>query len=370
MSAITEFSLVRRLSDSDKPIALYGMGDGADKVISALAALGRQPDYVFASDSFSRPGKLFHGMEVLTYGEVCRRCDDFIVLVCFASALDDVIANIKRICAERETYIPDVDVICDGEPRFFSHETLDGNIAAVDALRGRLCDARSREVLDCVINFKLSGDIKYLETSESSEDEIWSLLRPSRYRSAADLGAYNGDSAREMLSRCEKLTEITAFEPDERTFRKLEAYFGTLPESIIARAVNAAAWSCDETLFFDSRGGRNSHLGAGEQSIGGAAGNGSKPRIREVRALPLDSLGVSCDFIKLDVEGAEREALLGCAETIERCSPDIALSLYHRSRDLWELSGRLFALCGEKRFYLRRPRYIPAWDLRLYAVGD
>ncbi|MFA6947540.1 MAG: FkbM family methyltransferase [Eubacteriales bacterium] len=374
----TTFSLAGRLRTADKPIALYGMGDGADKVIAALEAIGRAPDFVFASDAFYRPGKIFHGMEVLTYDEVCRRCGDFIVLVCFASALDDIIANVRRIAALRETYIPDVDVICDGGAQFFTHEQLLLHADALDALRESLCDERSREVLGGVINFKLSGDIQYLDTSEDSAGDIWSLMRTKRYRAAADLGAYTGDSARDIISHCENIAQITAFEPDERTFRKLKAYSDEIaPSGITLRAINAAAWSCDTTLHFDSRGGRNSHIGGDNACDGTNAKTtrgdditGAKPRIREVSARSLDSLGVPCDLLKLDVEGAEREALCGCARTIERCSPDIALSLYHRTRDLWELSQLLSELTGGgRRLYLRRPRYMPAWDLRLYSIG-
>lgn len=39
------------------------------------------------------------------------------------------------------------------------------------------------------------------------------------------------------------------------------------------------------------------------------------------------------DFIKMDIEGAERHALLGGLETIGRCTPHMALSVYHLPDD-------------------------------------
>ena len=77
------------------------------------------------------------------------------------------------------------------------------------------------------------------------------------------------------------------------------------------------------------------------------------------------------DYVKYDVEGAEREALLGSAALIRRHRPELLVSAYHRSEDLLILPPLLRELCGDGyRFYLRRFPYLPAWDLNLYAIPD
>ena len=78
--------------------------------------------------------------------------------------------------------------------------------------------------------------------------------------------------------------------------------------------------------------------------------------------------GSRVDYIKYDVEGAEREALLGSAETIKTFRPRLLVSLYHRSEDLYELPLLLRALCPDYRMYLRRFAYVPAWDINLYCI--
>ena len=89
------------LETTEKPIVLYGMGNGADKIINILNSRGIKISGVFASDGFVRK-KTFHGFQIETYAEIKERLGSVIVLVCFGSSLTDVIANIERIAKEQE----------------------------------------------------------------------------------------------------------------------------------------------------------------------------------------------------------------------------------------------------------------------------
>ncbi|MBR2850129.1 MAG: FkbM family methyltransferase [Clostridia bacterium] len=82
--------------------------------------------------------------------------------------------------------------------------------------------------------------------------------------------------------------------------------------------------------------------------------------------------GERVDYIKFDVEGAEKEAIEGTKETICKYKPALAVSVYHRSEDIFALALQIKELCPEYKLYLRRREYIPAWDTILFAVkgGD
>ena len=77
-----------------KPIAVYGMGNGAEKIISTLESYGAKVDEIFASDEFVR-GHSFLGYKVKKYSDICREYDDFNVVLAFATHLDNVLENIK-----------------------------------------------------------------------------------------------------------------------------------------------------------------------------------------------------------------------------------------------------------------------------------
>ena len=78
--------------------------------------------------------------------------------------------------------------------------------------------------------------------------------------------------------------------------------------------------------------------------------------------------GQSASFFNIDVEGAEREAILGAAETIRRCRPKLLLAAYHRSEDLFALPQLVFSIRSDYQLYLRHHQQLPAWDVNFYFV--
>ena len=85
-----------------------------------------------------------------------------------------------------------------------------------------LADEKSKEVYKSVIEYKLTGDIKYLFNAESDKAEVYtSLLNAQSITSYADLGAYNGDTVLDFAKRVGNVGHITAVEPDPKSFAKL-----------------------------------------------------------------------------------------------------------------------------------------------------
>ena len=219
-----------------------------------------------------------------------------------------------------------------------------------------------------MISYKLTGDIKYLWESESEKQAVYEEILDCRsIRRYVDLGAYNGDTIREMLQFNPNLQEVIALEPDARNFRKLSEY-AEREERFKVFPFNLAAWNKSEVLTFGAEGNRNS--GVGQTLV-----NGKTAKLTEVLADSLDNVIISSntrriDYIKFDVEGAEKEALQGCCETISRFSPALLISVYHRSEDIFALPLQISERFPEYKLYLRKFRYIPAWDLNLYCVKE
>ena len=350
------------LKKSDKKILMYGMGNGADKILSICERYGIEISDFFASDGFVR-GHLFHGKRVLSYSEAKEKygSDNMIILLSFASSLPDVMENIYRIADECELYAPDVPVC--GE-NLFNYEFYTANKDKFDRTEDLMCDEISKDVFRSVVSYKLSGNIGYLKSSHTDFSEVYHLLGAERFERIADLGAYNGDTLREITPFATRLIEAIAFEPDRRNHKKLSEYAETVEEFRIT-PLKLAAWSNRATLCFDGSGNRNSSL------ISGAQMSVTKqPKIVEAEADSLDNIldGKEIDYIKYDVEGSEREAILGSVKTIEKHRPALLISLYHRSEDLFDLPLMIHERFPDYQFFMRRRQYIPAWDTVLIAV--
>ena len=74
------------------------------------------------------------------------------------------------------------------------------------------------------------------------------------------------------------------------------------------------------------------------------------------------------DYIKYDVEGAEREAIIGSQKTILSRRPALLVSAYHKSEDIFALPLQIHALRPDYKLYYRRYPYVPAWDLNLICI--
>lgn len=342
------------LQTVQKPILLYGMGNGADKVHAVCAERKIPIVDCFASDEFVR-GQIFHGRRVLRYGEAKAEYGDFIVLLSFATSRPEVLARICAIAGEQELYVPDLPACGD---TLFDIEFASAHRDALARNAAMFADDRSRALFWDIVSAKLTGSLPLLQKTACDPAEVWrSILHPAAYRRSADLGAYTGDTLRELLTYAPNLCEAWAMEPDRRSYAKL-CTWGESEPRLHLHAHQLGAWHKRDTLFFSDAGGRGSALTA----------NGR----RQVEVEALDALvGDTCiDYIKFDVEGAEFEALQGAEKTVRHCRPELLVSLYHRGEDLVRLPPLVAELCPGYRFYLRRMAGVPAWDINLYAIPE
>ncbi len=76
---------------------------------------------------------------------------------------------------------------------------------------------------------------------------------------------------------------------------------------------------------------------------------------------------VPVTFIKMDIEGSERQALQGAKNLIKRYRPRMAICVYHKKSDLWEIPNLILSFHSDYRFYLRHYA-VSENELVLYAL--
>ena len=105
------------LSTTTKPVVLYGMGNGADKIIDWCEENQVRVQGVFASDEFVR-GQQFRGFKVERYADIKARLGaELLVVIAFASERPEVLSRFKELAAEQEVVAPHL-------PLFNEEETV------------------------------------------------------------------------------------------------------------------------------------------------------------------------------------------------------------------------------------------------------
>lgn len=337
------------LKTASKPVVLYGMGNGADKIISVLEKYNIKISGVFASDGFVRK-KTFHGFEVTDYKTAKQNFGDMIVLVCFGTSLPDVIGNIKHISAEQELYAPDVPVY--GET-LFNLDFARKNSERLKKVYNLLADGISKKVFENAVWYKLTGDIKYLFECETPPEEVYqNILKLGGCETYFDLGAYRGDTVAEFLSFVSNYKKIVAVEPDFKTYKKLCTATEKLKDIL---CVNAAVSDVCGEISFDMSGSRGSNADGGKGIV---------------NSVTVDALAkkFAPTYLKADIEGAEFSALKGAKNTISEFKPKMQIAAYHRSEDLFVLPETVLDFRNDYKIYLRHFPSLPCWDMSYYFV--
>ena len=352
---IENYSLWDKLGHNDRPIFMYGTGNGADKIVDALNRYGVKLDGIFASDGYVRD-RYFRDMKVRSYSDViAEHGNDITVLLAFGTTLDTVISFIEELDRRHELIIPDVPLY-GGE--LFDMDYYIRNKDKLDEAREIFADQTSRDIFDDAINFRLTGKLSYLSRVSAHTDTLRELFGEKEFDLLVDAGAFKGDSTRDFAETL-NVKRIIAVEADPRTYLKLKSYADEETRTEVI-AINAAVWNEDCTIDYVSSASRGS----------GEAGRNRRAKEAIVDARMLDTLigEESVDFIKLDIEGAEAAALDGAQKALTVHEPCFEVSLYHKTDDLFEIPLRLHRSLPNHKFYLRRVPCIPMWDLNLFVV--
>lgn len=204
-----------------------------------------------------------------------------------------------------------------------------------------LADERSVKTFQKLINFRLTGNLSYIAefTDQQSRQYFESFLNLKNGDSFVDIGGFDGQTAIEFARRCPGYSAIHLFEPETNNM-------------VIARQ----ACSKLEHIHFYPYGLSNqsqvlSIKSGGSTSQVVAQGQGDYDI--EVRRLDDVLRDKKVSFLKMDIEGAEQKALLGCASIIQSQSPTLAICVYHQGNDIRVIYQTVMAMNTNYRVYLR-----------------
>jgi FkbM family methyltransferase len=228
----------------------------------------------------------------------------------------------------------------------------------IQSFREILGDEASKDLLDGILKYREHGQIIDLPRPRPLREQYLAkeYSTPPKDLRIIDLGACQGENLEEFLDAGHSFVDGFLFEPDARNLKVLRNRLALLGLNSL-ESHPLGAWSETTTLRFRASGNAAAAVsGIGDISINVIALDDFIPA--EYRP----------NFVKMDIEGAEMEALEGMTNLIANHSPHLAISVYHKPSDLWMIGNFLHQrFPGIYNFYLRMYGE-QTFDTILYAV--
>ena len=350
-------------------VIIYGTGDFSRRVAKNAVILGFTVvgfvDHLNVRKTMNINGQSYKVFEIQDLPNI----DAFSTLIL---GIGNGFADLGRIYGELQDYVPS-QMIC--SPVQFAYicgsrglqmdcywmqsnnDYYNANSQIIDEAREMFSDEESQNQYLQIIKYREFGDLSDLPRSDTLAEQYLpsNIGTPPKALRMLDLGACKGENLEFFLGRGHTFDFGAFFEPDFSNFlflaNKLRAL--NIGNSIV---LPLAAWFETKLLSFDSTSDASSSLQDSGDSL--------------VQSVKLaDFLATTrINFVKMDIEGAEYEALLGLESVLLRDKPHLAISVYHKPDDMWKIGLWLKSLFGDTyNFYLRTYNF-QTFDTVLYAV--
>ncbi|MGO9109566.1 MAG: FkbM family methyltransferase [Thermoguttaceae bacterium] len=223
-----------------------------------------------------------------------------------------------------------------------------------------LADDSSRREYVAQVRWRLRSDFEALPPPTDGDqyfpEDLFALTPDELF---VDCGAFDGDTIQALVKRRTDFKKVVAIEPDPMNFDRLQRYLSSLPKAIRDR------------ISLHRLGVGAENCVAHFEAVGTSGSSFSKQGGIEVECNALDHIldGCAPTFVKMDIEGAELDALRGASGLLHQSSAVWAVCVYHKPGDLWHVPLAISSYMhnNDCRFFLRK--YVPEmWETVCYAI--
>lgn len=311
-------------------------------VISSLAEV-TEKDYcviisapVYAEEIYNICREYLDDEAIILYtGELCRTAPDYPQFL--REHKDKIIAFYDSLADEesQRTLQTWLTARVTKDPNLFSSICIPNNYANASFLTERQQKyAGYKQILPLDYDRTRPYDAYFLTNLFEAEDnEVF-----------YDIGAAYGDTVSAFFTCCRSTGKAVAVELDPQVAAKLE-------DLCREHGYNVRVENCGVT----DKAGYVYAPASG--NTGGTSLSAKNTEGQAVSLTTIDNLvrktGLIPTLIKMDIEGAELQALRGATHTIKKHAPKLAICVYHKPQDIIEIPAYILSLCPHYRLYLR-----------------
>lgn len=216
----------------------------------------------------------------------------------------------------------------------------------LDYTDANLADQESRDIIHNRCKTFLTGDLSYIDKNEINSHSYFSqdFYPISSDEVLFDCGAFTGDTIEDFVTFTnKKYKKIVAFEPDEKNVKRLNAFINNKIENVVV--IQKATGDKNGKVAFLNNGNMFSKTVDVKDSSDELS----------VDIVRLDNyIDYHPTLIKMDIEGAELDSLIGATQIIKTLKPKLAICIYHMPFDFYEIPKFLKSLVPEYKFKVRQ----------------
>ena len=204
-------------------------------------------------------------------------------------------------------------------------------------VRKLLQDTVSKNFFDAWVQFRKSGfDMNYYPYPTNSLNEQYFIKNfIGKSKKFIDCGAYTGDTVKAFYNH-NKSGKVISFEPDPKNVNLLQKI--SKGKNVLIYPMGVA--SSSQVLKFNCLGSGGSFSKEGTILL-------------PVTSLDETVYNFNPDYIKMDIEGTELDALKGARNIIKDFTPNLAISIYHKAQDLWEIPLYINSINPNYEYFIR-----------------
>ncbi len=198
----------------------------------------------------------------------------------------------------------------------------------------------------------------FSRTTAETGWQYFDVFKPGKKEVFIDVGCYDGQTSVDFATWCNgKYEKIIALEADKEMLCRCRDKIKSHDLKNI-QLINKACWSDKCEIGFDNNVSAELQ---GSSKVDNANSN-------KVNADSIDNImrGERVSFIKMDIEGAELEGLKGACKTITKYHPKLAICVYHKPEDIYEIPVYILQIAPTYKFVLRHYTS-DLWETVLYA---
>lgn len=349
---------IKKMQENGHPLVLIGAGCLAQMTWDFLQRQQVDISYIAVNEAWLSSDANFNGRALTSLEQLAHAGLPLNYIVALQYVPQELLELVAATAAETLTYDPSFIGVNTSEylTLAFCQQYQD----TFEAFYQSLADEKSRRTFIAFLNQRICAQTKYyadyFEPVHYFPADIVQLKSDEVF---VDCGAYNGDSVEAFHQALQSQhvglpKKVLAFEPDSANYAALQQNTQNADYCV---CLQQGVWSSESTLRFSAGKALSSKVSEDE--------GGEIIHLTTIDKVVGDD---AVTFIKMDVEGAELEALKGAQNTIRRDKPLLAISAYHKPDDLLKLPAYIRELNSDYRLYLRAHHPLHAFELVLYAI--